>query len=277
MKLRTFAHKKGKNDTWEELFQNPRPIKIQSFQTGSVIINRRGTLNPEHPAAKDLIDEELEVPILAHWAHHEEKGDILLDTGLDASYFHDPRGGLEGHSVDKFKQNKDENIVYYISKYNIDLKIVFLSHLHADHAAGVRELPKDIPYVITKGEYGEYQPEIHGDFLEGLKELYEIDFSHSQKMHPLGPSVDLLGDGSLWAIWTPGHTPSHMSFLINSMKGPIFLTMDAAFIHENLKRAVAPCDYTWDVSMAQETLEKIIDFLDKFPQVRVGPGHEVLK
>jgi glyoxylase-like metal-dependent hydrolase (beta-lactamase superfamily II) len=153
--------------------------------------------------------------------------------------------------------------------------MVFLSHLHADHAAGVRELPKDIPYVIPKGEYGEYRLEVHGDFLGGLEELYEIDFSKANQMAPLGPSVDLLGDGSLWAIHTPGHTPWHVSFLLNGMDGPILLTIDAAFIHENLERGVAPSDYTEDVVKVQETLEKIIEFLKMYRQVRVGTGHEV--
>lgn len=277
MKLREFPYKKRKNIGWGEVFQNPRPISVTSFKTGSVVINRMGTVNPDHPRALNIIDEEMEVPVLAHWVYHEDKGDFILDTGLDVSYFDDPRGGLEGTSVDEFKQDKNENIAYHISKHGLNLKMVFLSHLHADHAAGVRELPKNISYVIAKGEYDEYHPEIHGDFLEGLGELCEIDFSQATLMPILGLSVDLLGDGSLWAILTPGHTPYHTSFLVNGTEGPILLTMDAAFIHANLEIGVAASDYTWNVEMAQETLEKINEFLSEYPQVRVGPGHEILK
>ena len=258
MKLSPFKFKKSLKQNWDEIFQNPCPISVMSFQTGSVLIYKKGTINPDHPYGKDIFDEEMEVPILAHWVHHEQKGDFLLDTGLDLSYFYDPLGGLEGSSVDAFKQGKAENISHHVSQHNLNLKIVFLSHLHSDHAAGVRELPKNIPYVISKGEYNEYHPEIHGDFLYGLEELYEIDFSQSSKIDPLGPSIDILGDGSLWAILTPGHTPWHISFLINGMGGPLLLTMDASFIHENLELGVAPSDYTWDVRNAQETLETIL-------------------
>jgi N-acyl homoserine lactone hydrolase len=281
MKFHAFPYEKGKQDlNWEKIFLHPCPINVLSFKTGSVVINRKGTINPDHPHGKNIIDEEMEVPILAHWVHHENMGDFLLDTGLDDSYLHDTRGGLEGSSLDEFKQNKDENIAQQLTDSGVnftDLKMVFLSHLHADHAAGVRELPKDIPYVIAKGEYGEYHPEIHGDFLEGLEELYEIDFSQAPQLAPLGPCADLLGDGSLWAIFTPGHTPGHVSFLVNALDGPILLTMDAAFIHDNLELGVAPIDYTWNVEKAQDTLEKIIEFLKMYPQVRVGVGHEVLK
>jgi len=277
MKIWPFFFEKSDNETWDEVFQNPQPITVERFKTGAVVLNRRGTINPDHPRAPVMVDEELEVPILAHWVHHEKYGDFLLDVGLDSSYSLDPRGGLMGTAVDEYLQDKDENIAYHLAMHNINPKMVFLSHLHSDHAAGLRELPKDIRYVTGKGEYQKYQPQIHGDFLEGLNELYEIDYSPAQQMPYLGASVDLLGDGSLWAIHTPGHTPGHSSFLINGLDGPIFLTMDAAFIHENLETGVAPSDYTWDVVMAQQTLEKILKFLKVYPQVRVSPGHELLK
>jgi glyoxylase-like metal-dependent hydrolase (beta-lactamase superfamily II) len=277
MKLKNYVYRKTRANNWDGVFQNPCDITVQSFQTGTVKINRQGTLNPDHPQATDVRGEELEVPILVYWVHHEEEGDILLDAGLDASYITDPYGGLEGYSVDEFKLSEHENIAYYIQDHDIKLKMVFISHLHADHAAGVRELPMGIPYIISKGEYDEYQPEVHGDFLEGLEELYELDFSQAPEIPPLGHSVDILGDGSLWAICTTGHTQGHLSFLVNGIKGPILLTMDAAFIHENLETGVTSIDYTWDVEKAQETLEKIIEFLREYPQVRVGPGHETLK
>lgn len=275
MKIKKYLLKKSSFQSWDELFQNPGPITLESFITGTVIINRRGTLNPEHPRTRDVGDEELEVPILAHWVHHEELGDYLLDAGLDASYYQDPFGGMKGLLADEFCQEKNQNIGFHLEKRDMTLKGVFLSHLHSDHMAGVRELPHNIPYVVGKGEFDEYLPEIYDNFLKGVQTLYEIDFSDFDDMYPLGPVVDLLGDGSLWAVHTPGHTPGHMSFLVNSLNGPIFLTMDASFIHENLERKVAPSDYTWDVEKAQDTLEKIIDFLNKYPQVRVQAGHEL--
>ena len=277
MKIKPFPFEKSDYETWDEVFQNPIPVTMESFKTGVVVINRRGTINPGHPLAPVMADEELEVPILAHWVHHEKYGDFLLDVGLDSSYYLDPCGGLRGTTVDEYQQEKDENIAYHLTKHNINPKMVFLSHLHSDHAAGVRELPKDIRYVTGKGEYSQYQVEVHGDFLEGLNELYEIDYNHAQKMPYLGSSVDLLCDGSLWAISTPGHTPGHSSFILNGWGGPVLLTMDAAFIRENLVLGVAPSDYTWDVLIAQQTLEKILTFLEKYPQIIVSACHEVIK
>ncbi len=275
MRIKNYQYEKNRVSSWNEVFQNPRQVSVQSFHTGTVRINRKGTLNPNHPLAKNVADEELKVPVLAHWVHHEEKGDFLLDAGLDASYTLDSHGGMEGTDLDEFQQIKGENIARHLKENEINLKTVFLSHLHADHAAGVRELPKDIPYVTPKGEYQEYNPELHGDFLEGLEVLYEIDFNKATEIPPLGSSIDLLGDGSLWAVHTPGHTPGHISFILNAMEEPILLTIDAAFIYDNLKLGVAPSEYTDDVEKAQETLEKITEFLSIYPQVRVLVGHEI--
>ena len=197
MKIRQYHLNKNKTLKWDDVFLNPRPITLQSFKTGTVAINRKGTLNSHHSRARNVKDEILEVPILAHLVHHEEKGDFLLDTGLDVSYYLDPIGGLEGSDVDKFHQNENENIAYHLASKEIHVKGVFFSHLHPDHAVGQRELPQDIKYVAVKGEYEDYHPEIQGDFLEGLEIIHEIDFTEALEMPPLGPSADLLGDGSL--------------------------------------------------------------------------------
>ncbi len=113
---------------------------------------------------------------------------------------------------------------------------------------------------------------MEGDYLGGLDELYEIDFLQAPEIPPIGPSADLLGDGSLWAILTPGHTPGHMSFLVNRIDGPVLLSMDAIFINENLELGVAPSDYTWDVGKAQETLERIVEFQRSILNSKYAPA-----
>jgi len=275
MILKEFNFKQTGIQSWNEIFAHPRPITLKIIKTGKVVINRRGTINPDHPDAGNVPSEDLEVPIISYLVHHEDKGYYLLDAGLDALYHLDPHGGLEGSDLDEFYLGVNENIAYYLNA--IKLNGIYFSHLHADHAAGQRELSKDVPHVVGKGEYDDYHPEIHGDFLEGMEILQVIDFSEADFVPPLGFIVDLLGDGSLWAISTPGHTRGHISFLLNGSEGPVFLTMDAAFIYENLEYGVAPSDYTWDVDLAQKTLENIIKFLEEYPQVKVGAGHEVLK
>ena len=274
MKVKQFHIKKNQMNSWTEIFKNPCPVTIETFVTGTVDINLRGTINIEHPDASYIEDIILTVPIKSYVVHHNKFGEFLLDAGLDKLYTDDPKGGVNGVLVDEFYQNRNDNIKFQLESRKINPRAIYLSHLHPDHIAGIRELPKDIPYFVGKGELEQYQPEKEGYFLDGVETIYEIDFSKLGEIPPLGHCADLLEDGSLWAVSTPGHSIGHCSYLINGMDGPIFLTMDACFIMDNLRLKIAPSDYTWDIEMAQTSLDSILKFLETFPEIKMICGHE---
>lgn len=285
MKREQFKVKSSNFNDWEEVFKNPGHISVKSFITGHVTINKKGTLNPNHPNAENIEDEPLNVPIIVHLIHHHKFGDYFVDAGLDSSYYQNPHGEVKGLFAGLYKklgfgdiyfQEKNQDIAYHIKKNSIELNGVFLSHLHSDHIAGIRELPKDIPYYVGKGEkYIDRKPFFYNDYLKGIEVLYEIDFSKAHNMPILGPCVDIFGEGSFWAIPTPGHTRGHMSFLINSIDGPILLTSDACFIKLGFEKGVGSSSYTDDVEMAQSSLNNLIEFKRVYPQIRVCPGHEL--
>lgn len=286
MKRKNFKIKKSDFKSWDYVFKNQCPVSVKSFITGYVMINKRGAINPDHPDASDIDDELLKVPVLSHWIHHKKYGDYLVDAGLDSSYSYDPNGEVRGLfsglfkkfriNIDEYYQEKNQNIGFYLKKYSIKLNGVFLSHLHVDHIAGVRELPKNIPYIVGKGEkYTEHKPFFYGDYLKGIDILYEIDFSYGNNMPILGQCVDIFGDGSFWAIRTPGHTPGHMSFLINGQSSPILLANDACFINLGLEMGVGSSDYTDDILMAQTSLNNIVEFKRVYSNVEIKCGHEL--
>jgi N-acyl homoserine lactone hydrolase len=281
MKRTTYRIKKSIYSSWDEVLSNPRPVTLHSFQTGEVEIPLRGTINPEHPHAGQLPDEKIKVPIVFHVISHKEKGDYLIDAGLDGSYIEDPKGLVHGVLARKISEEfyleNNHNTAYYLKKYSFKPKAIFLSHLHADHVAGIRETP-NIPIVISRNEkFAEDKYLLLSECFKDVKELYEIDFAQANLLPPLGICADLLGDGSLWTIQTPGHTTGHLSFLINSKEGPILLTADACFIRDGLERGVASSIYTWNIVKAQKSLNQLLKFIDQYPQVRVGAGHEALK
>ncbi len=285
MKRNAFNVEKSNFKKWDDVLNNSQQITLKSFITGYVILNKRGALNPDHPKAGIIENELLEIPVLAHWLHHEELGDYLIDTGLDSSYYKDPHGNMKGilsklfikanMFVDEYKQGKNQNIGHYIEEYEIKLNGVFFTHLHSDHISGTRELPKNIPYVVSKGEkYHDYKPLFYGDYLKGVETLYEIDFKDACSMPILGKCVDIFGDASLWAVSTPGHSKGHISFLINTKKVPLLLAGDVCFIKSNFEKGAGPSSYTEDVKTNQESLDKLIRFKKAYPQVEVICGHE---
>jgi len=286
MKKQPFKIKKSKITSWDEIFENPRPITVKTFVTGEVKIPKIGTINPDHPKAGLIEDKLLEIPVLAHWIHHEKLGDYLIDTGLDNSYQNHPHGNMNGVlaklfikakiEVDEYYQAENQNIGHHVKENKIKLKGVFFTHLHSDHIAGTRELPKNIHYMIGKGEkYHEYWPFFYSDHLKGVEILHEIDFKNGNDMPFLGKCVDIFGDGSLWALSTPGHSKGHMSFLINSEKSPILIAGDVCFIKSNFEKGIGPSSYTEDIKVNQQSLDKIIEFKKRYPQVKVLCGHDM--
>ncbi len=87
--------------------------------------------------------------------------------------------------------------------------------------------------------------------------------------------MNFFGDGSFWAIRTPGHTPGHMSFLINGKSFPILLANDVCFINLGLEMGIGSSDYTDDILMAQSSLNNIVEFKRVYSSVKIKCGHEL--
>jgi glyoxylase-like metal-dependent hydrolase (beta-lactamase superfamily II) len=93
-------------------------------------------------------------------------------------------------------------------------------------------------------------------------------------MPPLGPSVDLFGDGSLWAISVPGHTDDDIAFLVNSAT-PLLLTGDASHFAWAFKNGVAPRGWnTVGTARGYISLEQLRAFARAYPGVKLVYGHE---
>jgi hydroxyacylglutathione hydrolase len=75
---------------------------------------------------------------------------------------------------------------------------VFETHIHADFASGGRELAREAGAVLHCSAYDD-------------GEIFDVEFEHSPMKD--GDTVTI-GGVRIEAVWTPGHTPEHLSFLI---------------------------------------------------------------
>ncbi len=106
--------------------------------------------------------------------------------------------------------------------------------------------------------------------------LDEIDFRGVPDMPPLGPTLDVFGDGSLWAVRTPGHTVGHLSFVVISKTGPVLLTGDVSPTRWGFENGVIGGGFNdGDPRDAHRSLEQLIAFKKAYPEVRVVYGHEL--
>jgi glyoxylase-like metal-dependent hydrolase (beta-lactamase superfamily II) len=110
----------------------------------------------------------------------------------------------------------------------------------------------------------------------GRSKFSSLDFSAAPIMAPLGASIDLFGDGSLWAISVPGHTDDDIAYLINGPQ-PVLLTGDASHFAWAFKTGVAPRGWNHaGTARAYESLASLRGFAKAYPGVRLVYGHEML-
>jgi N-acyl homoserine lactone hydrolase len=132
---------------------------------------------------------------------------ILVDTGLHPDAAADAERHYEGaESIGYFKLEQEAAIDRQLDLDS--LTKVVLTHLHFDHAGGLALLPPSLPIVVQRREWeaGRDPEAIARNFYlprdyEGMAEqVVLVDGDH-----------DLLGDGSIELLSTPGHTPGHQS------------------------------------------------------------------
>jgi glyoxylase-like metal-dependent hydrolase (beta-lactamase superfamily II) len=266
---------------WNDALSNPQDITIDVFETGQLHISNHFFLNMKHPNAKGLKKEKITVPVYCFLVHHSLHGDYLVDAGLDRSFQDDPHGNIRGPLRKLFwplksYQKNGQDIGSQLHEKKVDLKGVFFTHLHMDHISGIQGLPKNIPLMVGKDEpnYSVW-PLFFQDNFAGVETLYEIDFSVAHNLPTLGKCADIFGDGSFWAIQTPGHRKGHVSFLVNGKEKAVLLTGDACDIKLGFDRCLGPGFGSHDIPEAQRSLERMREFVNEYSQVDVYFGHQI--
>lgn len=172
-------------------------------------------------------------PINVYVIEHE-KGLVLFDTGQDRRSVTDPGyfpGGLAGHiyrRLAKFDIPSDATLTDRLSDqgYDIaDVRVAIVSHLHQDHIGGLRELPKSAQVLASAAELAEIDKRF-AVFAGLMREHIQVPGVNWMAVSPQrveDPAIapfthahDVMGDGSLLLLPTPGHTPGSMSLLLRS-------------------------------------------------------------
>jgi N-acyl homoserine lactone hydrolase len=226
---------------WRDVLSHPQDISIVTFQTGVVHMDACLNLDPKSPKQAECDHSPRDLAVLVHWVHHPRFGDFLIDTGFDSSFAKHPPYGNYTEAMKLFnwvngvtnRQPRGEDLSAQLARLNIRPRTVFFTHLHPDHTGGVPVLDARTEFVFGKVEANFLARAAVANHFSGKARFSSLDFSAAPIMAPLGASIDLFGDGSLWAISVPGHTDDDIAYLINGPV-PILLTGDASHFEEPL-------------------------------------------
>ncbi len=216
--------------------------------------------------------EFIDAPILAYLIETPD-GRILYDVGCDygkiatpelRATFFDPMRPL----FEPPQMSEEQRIPHYLQRLGLtakDIDVVFLGHLHFDHAGGLCDLSgceihvhrEELAAARTKLDDGVFEDEI------ATSDQWCLQSGEYQVSK------------GVYAIATPGHTAGHMSLLIELPTGkPVVLCGDAADLTENLTDEVAP-GYCWqdNEALAIASIRKL-NAMAQSENAELWPNHD---
>jgi glyoxylase-like metal-dependent hydrolase (beta-lactamase superfamily II) len=275
------------SDAMLALIDQPGPLRVNTVASADWAIDRSGLINLESREAKEAkLKDGLEpVQIYFHAVRHPQRGLFIIDTGVEHKLRDDPdHAVLHGMLASAFGGDRMKVLAPlgdYLRAAHEPLRGVFLTHLHADHILGMPDVPRGTPIYTARGEAE--QRALMNVLVQGVSDRLLANQTALQewtfKPDPNGRFrgvIDVFGDGSLWALFTPGHTAGSMSFVARSVNGPVLLTGDTCHTSWGWEHDVEPGTYTADRAANRESLERLRRLAREHPKMSVRLGHQTL-
>jgi N-acyl homoserine lactone hydrolase len=232
-------------------------------------------------AKQDLV----EVPVPAFLVEHPGAGRILIDTGFHPSVAVNPRQNLGRVALSAFTDTQMEPgqaVSAQLRDRGLstgDIRIVVMTHLHADHASAIAEFP-DSTFIVSKPEWeaasdaGRRHGYVKRQFDHGFDyRLLDFDGPDASSFSGFGRSFDLFGDGSVRTVFTPGHTLGHMSVVLRTKGREVLVAGDAVYLRETLESSQLPYRVE-DEHLFRRSLREIAQYRKETPDALIIPGHD---
>jgi N-acyl homoserine lactone hydrolase len=274
------------------------PGSADAVRAVSVVSTGTVQIHPEHPfgTRKPLYWWLLTSrrwtpprPVNVYVIEHA-KGLILFDTGQDRASVTDDGyfpGGFTGLIYDRlarFDIGEQDTLTAQLALLGYapaDVDTAILSHLHEDHIGGIAEL-KEADLLVSAAEWAELSkaaPEPRG-FLRNHIQVpgarwhqISLEPASDPALAPFTESLDVMGDGSLVLLATPGHTDGSISLLIRrATRPPLLLAGDLTYGAELLERRQVPG--VGNRRRLAVTTGRVLALKEQMPDLVVLPAHD---
>jgi glyoxylase-like metal-dependent hydrolase (beta-lactamase superfamily II) len=271
----------------------PDPVRAVSvISTGTVEIHPEHALGTSKPLYWWLLTSRRWLPprpINVYVIEHAN-GLLLFDTGQDRASVTDEAyfpSGFTGVLYDRLarchigEQATRTAQLATLGHAPADVDTAILSHLHQDHVGGLRELA-GADLLVAAAEWAELSkpaPEPRGFLrahiqLPGLRwHQISLEPTDDPALAPFTRSLDVMGDGSLVLLPTPGHTPGSLSLLIRRQtRSPLLLVGDLTYEADLLERRQLPG--VGGRSQLATTTDQVLALKERMPDLAILPAHD---
>ena len=268
------------------VLDQPGPLVVETVASAQWQVDLSGLLDLDDPRAQaaGLTERDEPIEVYFHAIRHPKLGLFLIDTGVETAE-RDDRDAAKMQGVVRKVMRSDKlratmPLGTWLHKQPDKVAGVLFTHLHIDHIWGVPDLPPTPLYVgpqeSTAREFKHLFVQGPTDaLLAGQKELLELPFQPDADGRFAGV-LDVFGDGSLWAIWTPGHTPGSVAYLARTPQGPVLFTGDTCHTAWGWQHGVPPGSFTGDRPLNQKSLDTLRQLAAEHPAMQVRLGHQRL-
>jgi N-acyl homoserine lactone hydrolase len=230
------------------------------------------------------------VPIHAYLIDHPKAGLILVDTGINWEQAHEHDRYYKGilHFVldnDEYLLTREQELPAQVERvgYRIeDIRTVILTHFHEDHVGGLRYVP-EAKVVASQAEWQAlkmkafgFVPIIYRPSISAVKVWEPVSFT-SGPFHSFDESQDLLGDGSIILLPTPGHDPGHLCVLVRMDVYEILITGDIMYTLRHLAVDEVRAILFGGKFLEQQQIDsirRIQRLRQALPDLVIVPGHD---
>ena len=258
-------------------------MRIHAIETGKVQIKTSQAIGRGHGLSRrlaPLFDSDWTgwLPIYAFAIEHRD-GVILVDTGANAGLKALPRWHPYFRLAVRFDIEREQEAGPQLRALGIaprDIKTIVLTHLHMDHDGGLKDFVSS-KILVSRGELRSASG-LAGEIRGYLPQRWPRGFDPQplaladEAFGPFPRSRRLTPDGRVVAIPTPGHTPDHLSIVVDEGDVAIVLAGDASYTGTNLLTGTVDGVSASDAA-ARASLAALREFAASRPTIYL-PAHD---